>query len=443
MRPSFERRRERNVRHVFRVSAVRTHRTRVEAEPGASPPADRPVPDEELVAALWLNKEAFEARVRRYMTRALPTDCRVVSVRLEDVRPGGSVLVSLLFVTKALGNAVTAVSSASRAVIRATARILDTDPETDVVVSAAPEPPASASRGDGSGWGQLAPILAAIGTGVGVLGFVTFVGGVIVWARLTANGFPAAPALGVFPSQDLLVIGAQTLVKPVIFALAAVVALVIVYVPFRRRSRVRDEEAAVLAGHVSLLAAAGMFFFVLLASSAALAPESADIAHGDRKVAWLVVFVAALLAAAVGSVTRRFLFLMTATFVLVGSFLGLVAYLTARNDTNVRAAALIRDNKKAIAGIFVAEGAGRVYLARVSFRDNGTFDDARSRLVGVDKDQVTDIAISEAKPAGQALTQARHLARELCDLQPKATPPKKGEIEDCRTAPPGERQPAD
>jgi hypothetical protein len=76
----------------------------------------------------------------------------------------------------------------------------------------------------------------------------------------------------------------------------------------------------------------------------------------------------------------------------------------------------------------------------VSF-SNGTFDDARSRLVGVDKDQVTDIAISEAKPADQALTQARHLARELCDLQPKAPPPTQGEIENCRTAPPGEPQP--
>jgi hypothetical protein len=415
----------------------------VEAESGAPSPAQRPVPDEELVTALWLNKEAFEARVRRYMTRALPKGCQVVSVRLEDVRPGGSVLVSLLFVTKALGNAVTAVSSASRAVILATARILDTDPETDVVVSAAPEPPASASRGDRSGWGQLAPILAAIGTGVGVLGFVTFVGGVIVWARLTANGFPAAPALGVFPTQDLLVIGAQTLVKSVIYALGAVAVLVLIYVGILRPfvGRVGEEEAALLTGNASRLAAFGMFVFVGLALSAALLPVDEDIADNRQVIAWLVVVGAALLAAAVGSVTRRFLFLMTATFVLVGTFLGLVAYWTARNDTNVRAAALIRDNKKAIAGIFVAEGAGRVYLARVSFRDNGTFDDARSRLVGVEKDQVTDIAISEAKPAGQALTQARHLARELCDLQPKAPPPKKGEIEDCRTAPPGERQP--
>ena len=379
------------------------------------------------------------------MTDALPNGCQVLSVTLEDVRPGGSVLVSLLFVTKALGNAVTAVASGSRAVIRATARILGTDPETDVVVSAAPEPPASASSGDRSGWGQLAPILAAIGTGVGVIGFVTFVGGLIVWARLTANGFPAAPALGVFPSQDLLVIGAQTLVKPVIFALGAVAVLVVFYVAILRPfvGRVSEEEAALLAGNASRFAALGMFVFVALALSAALAPVDEDIAGDEQKVAWLVVFGAALLAAAVGSVTRRVLFLMTATFLLVGNFLGLVAYLTARNDTNVRAAALIRDNKKAIAGIFVAEGAGRVYLARVSFRESGTFDDARSRLVGVDKDQVTDIAISEAKPADQALTQARHLARELCDLQPKAPPPKTGQIENCRTAPPGERQPPD
>jgi hypothetical protein len=376
MRASFERRRERKVHQVFRVSAVRSYRSRVEAEPrpkilpwlrrrppelaeaGARPPTHQPVPDEELVEALWLNKKAFEDCVRAYMTDALPNGCQVLSVTLEDVRPGGSVLVSLLFVTKALGNAVTAVSSGSRAVILATARILGTDPETDVVVSAAPEPPASAISGDRSGWGQLAPVLAAIGTGVGVLGFVTFVGGVIVWARLSANGFPAAPALGVFPSQDLLVIGAQTLVKPVIVALGTVAVLVLIYVAILRPfwGRVSEEEAALLTGNASRLAGSGMFVFVAFALTAALVPVVSEMKPKHQDIAWLVVLGGALLAAAVGSVTRRFLFLMTATFVLVGTFLGLVAYWTARNDTRVRAAALIRDNKKAMAGIFVAEG---------------------------------------------------------------------------------------
>jgi hypothetical protein len=459
MRRRFEevRRRKRNVSKVFRVSAVRLHQPQREAE---SPPrlirwlgggrretpaavaggeAHSPVPDEELVEALWRKKKAFEESVKKH---ASDFHCQVLEVALEDARPADSVLISLSFETRARGNAVTALAGAPRAVIIAVGEILPTDGATRVVVSAAPEPPASATREDRAGWSQLAPILAAIGTGIGVIGFVTFVGGVIVWARLTANGFPAAPALGVFPSQDLLVIGAQTLVKPVIFALAAVVGLVLAYVLLRNGwDRVGEEEAALVEGNASFLAATGMFAFVLLALLAALVPVLSEMKPEHQDIAWLVVFGAAFLAAAVGSVTRRFLLLITATFVLVGTFLGLVAYWTARNDTSVRAAALIRDNKKAMAGIFVAEGAGRVYLARVSRRPDGSFDRARSRLVGVDKDQVTDIAISEAKPADQALTQARHLARELCDLQPNATRPKRGELENCRTAPPGEPQP--
>ena len=43
--------------------------------------------------------------------------------------------------------------------------------------------------------------------------------------------------------------------------------------------------------------------------------------------------------------------------------------------------------------------------------------DDRSRLVGISKDQVSDIALGDPKPPWKALLQARHLARELCDLQ--------------------------
>lgn len=486
------RRRKRTVRRLFRVSAVRcppvgrsdpTAPTAVGREPvsppetsgrlfrrlrrraakdgpssgeagnshGREPPGSEAlrraqwiaVSDEELVHALWLHQSELETSVMNYVTAALPEGCEVLSVTLEDARPGGSILVRLRFVTKARGNAVTAVSSASAALIVAVADILRTDLDTDIAVSAAPEPSAPAAAGDRAGWSHLAPVLAAIGTGIGVIGFVTFIGGVIVWAKLTANGFPAAPALGVFPSQDLLVIGAQTLVRQVIFALGAVAALVLIYRLLRLFwGRVSEEEAAVLAGHASLLAAAGMFIFVLVALGGALLPFDAEIQPGHRLAAWALVVVGALLAAAVGSVTHRFVYLITATFVLVGTFLGFVAYWRASNDTTVRAAAVIRENKKAMAGIFVAEGAGRVYLARVSFSPDDKFDDARSRLVGIDKDQITDIAISEAKPAHKALAQARSLARELCELQPKAAPLETGKTENCHTAPAGELQPS-
>jgi hypothetical protein len=466
------RRRPRTVRQVFRISAVRrpprqppvsettelatpvrTPRLsrwlfgrrggdRASLAPQAPKDAREPVTDEALVEALLLNKHTLEKRIAEQATKDLPTRCQVLAVTVEDVRPGGSVLLRLRFRTKVKGSAVAAVFNAAAAVTVAVREVLENVLRADVAVSAAPEPAILPASGAKTTWDRLAPILAAIATGVGVIGFVTFVGGVIVWARLTANGFAAAPALGVFPSQDLLVIGAQTLVRQVIWAFIAVTGLLVIYVLLRIWSdRVSDEEATVLAGHASLFAATGMFVFVLLAFAIALVPFDSEMRDDDVVVAWGVVIGGAFLAAAIGSLTHRVLYLMTATFVLVGTFLGLVAYWRARNDTAVRAAALVRQNKKAMAGIFVAEGAGRVYLARVSLRHDGSLDDARSRLVGIAKSQITDIAISEAKPVEEALTQARHLARELCQLQPTLPPPKSGTIEPCRTAAPGHVQP--
>jgi hypothetical protein len=273
-------------------------------------------------------------------------------------------------------------------------------------------------------------VLAAIGTGVGVIGFVTFVGGVTVYARLRAAGFPAAPALGIFPSQDLVVIGAQTLVPEVLWALGAVILLVLSYAVLRAASkRVSDEEASLLAGHATRLAAFGMFCFVALALFVATLPFLHDLDVKHRAFALVLIGVAALLAATAGSLTRRFVYLATTTFVLVGVFLSFTAYWRESNATGVRGAAIVRDKKKAVAGIFVAEGSGRVYLARVNLVDEPACKraaggdpgcaivDDRSRLVGVAKDEVSDIALGDPKPPWLALAQARHLERELCDLQ--------------------------
>ena len=302
-----------------------------------------------------------------------------------------------------------------------------------VAVSAVLEPvavaAAAASAPPRSSWDRVAPVLGAIATGVGIIGFVTFIGGVTVYARLRAAGFPAAPALGIFPSQDLVVIGAQTLVPEILWALGVVVVLGVAYAYLRRHKRVSDEEAALLAGHATRFATFGMFGFVALALVVSTSPVLRELDAEHRLFALGLVLVAALLAATVGSLTRRFVYLATTTFLLVGVFLSFTAYWREGQVNEVRGAAIIRDNKKAVAGLFVAEGSGRVYIARVSLVDESAcvkaggsgagcqIIDDRSRLVGVAKDQVSDIALGDPKSPWQALRQARHLEVELCNLQ--------------------------
>lgn len=471
--------RRRTVHQVFRVSAVRRPATpsdqaqAAERPPQPSPgkPAwERPfgrwflrvlrrsrrdrespedeeptvpvrVSDEELIHALWAAKGRLEERLAEELLRLKP-ECTVVAVSLEDLRPGGSVLMRLHFVVHVTGSAVSAVMGASAAVIVAVASVLEQELETPVAVSAAPEPAAATLGGtQRSAWDRVAPVLAVIGTGVGVIGFVTFVGGLIVWARLRAAGFPATPALGIFPNQDLLVIGAQTLVPQMLVALGFVAVLGVIYVLLRAViDRVGEEEAALVAGQATRLGALGMFGFVSVALVLSVLPFLDEIDANQLFYAGLLVLFGATLAAAIGSVTRGFVYLVTATFVLVGIFLGFVAYWRASNKENVRGAAIIRENKKAIAGIFVAEGAGRVYLARTKIGDNGIVE-PRSRLVGIAKTQITDIAIAGEKPPESAVVQARHLAKELCELQPRRAPPERGGIENCRTAGPGRAQP--
>ena len=166
----------------------------------------------------------------------------------------------IVFGIRVKGTAVAVVAGLAPAVGAGVAEALECAYGQPVAVSALrsrwgapPPPPRPIRQRGGTAWRRF---LGAIVTGVGVIGFVTFIGGVTVYARLRAAGFPAAPALGIFPSQDLVVIGAQTLVPEVLRALGIVVALGFLYALIRRRKHVShaSDEEAPLDGHGLLVA---------------------------------------------------------------------------------------------------------------------------------------------------------------------------------------------
>ena len=55
-------------------------------------------------------------------------------------------------------------------------------------------------------------LVSAVAAGVGVLGFVTLVGGAILHAQLSAAGLPSDQAVSAIPRSTLLVVGARLLV---------------------------------------------------------------------------------------------------------------------------------------------------------------------------------------------------------------------------------------
>lgn len=74
--------------------------------------------------------------------------------------------------------------------------------------------------------GQLAwQALPAIAGAISVLGFVTLVGGAIVWVRFFSAGLPADQAVRAMPRQELITIGAVSLVSFAVIGVIVVLAL--------------------------------------------------------------------------------------------------------------------------------------------------------------------------------------------------------------------------
>ena len=90
-------------------------------------------------------------------------------------------------------------------------------------------------------------VLGAIGTGVGVLGFVAFFGGAVLWLRAEKAHLPANDAVSVIPKSVLVTTGASFLVPAVLIALLAVVLIFAVYIvanlPRQNSARQASSEA--------------------------------------------------------------------------------------------------------------------------------------------------------------------------------------------------------
>lgn len=116
-----------------------------------------------------------------------------------------------------------------------------------VVVPGAPLAPAgtgvTGSQPEGVNATELVlKVLGAIAAGIGILGFVTLVGGVIVWARAEQAGLPATEAVAVVPRSVLVTTGATFLVPAMLYALAVVLAIAAVHLIVALVARFRAQD---------------------------------------------------------------------------------------------------------------------------------------------------------------------------------------------------------
>jgi hypothetical protein len=278
-------------------------------------------------------------------------------------------------------------------------------------------------------WDRIAAVLAAVGTGIGVLGFVTFVGGAIEMGRFHAAGLPEEAALSVVPASDLVVVGAVALVPAIVIGLlACAFFLFFGHVGHEREKRTRDPNRRRWPErHPAVTRAIAVAVLVIAFELVSAVFAFSDITLRAGPFAYVVAAVAGIVIAALATTVALrsggLLSLATTLFVSLSLFLVLMEFIHAYTTPMLRGAAVVRQNDTAMIGYFISENSDRVYLARLDTQPLA-HDEIRTetaRLIGIDKDQISDLAVGPPKTElRDALIQARRLAAELCALEPQA-----------------------
>lgn len=92
----------------------------------------------------------------------------------------------------------------------------------------APPPGSVPAKSEENSLGLPGMVLAAIGGSIGVLSFVAFFGGAILWVRMDEAGLPGSEAVALIPRSVLLATGANFLVPSLLIALGFTAVLYLI-----------------------------------------------------------------------------------------------------------------------------------------------------------------------------------------------------------------------
>jgi hypothetical protein len=313
------------------------------------------------------------------------------------------------------------------------------------------------------GWDLLGKALAAIAGGITLGGFVTVVGGALLWARFDAAHLPADPAIAVVPDRELAVTGFSTLIPFLAMALLVTLVMYIVdptaTVRTEPKHEGRQEEdrsiwtrlrwiralldcVASRTGlkdawlRVLVLVVAEMLIFFLV--------------HGYNDLDLILIALAAAVGAAIASVavaahTYGFRWFAVTAFLSAALFGALVTYLFTVRSPQVRPAAILLMDNRVVTGLYVAQTSERVYVSVLTpDQDNeaseaseaGTcnrsdrtpdLDEVKGipkdgRMLSYPRDQVISTAIGQLQTICEALDRTSSLVGELRSMEQSGAP---------------------
>ncbi len=244
---------------------------------------------------------------------------------------------------------------------------------------------------------SLVTLATAVASGLGVLGFVTFAGGVVLWTRFNEMGLPASHSLSLVAKSELVSTGAEFLVPALL--LSGVVVLLVIVISNLGGGALQVPTRRWIAP--VLLAVVGVVFSLITLS---FAPASA---------LWLLLGVTVLGSVVLGCCAKLpFAAYCLVAFLAVGSFAIARTYERTANLLKVIPMAYSRtqpgEAPRVEVGYFVAETSDRIVFASVP-------EDPQNELREFPRDETDDLEVGALARPEAAEKIAARFAYNLCE----------------------------
>jgi hypothetical protein len=281
-------------------------------------------------------------------------------------------------------------------------------------------------------------LLGTVAAGIGVLGFVTFFGGAILWIRFDQADLPANEAVAVVPREVLLTTGASFLVPALMLSLAAVFVLLLVRLGLGHVRDAEDHHTDLTGlkgvGRQGRFVAEGAFLLVLLVIEVVwVAPEALTVNVPRALILFLLGFSTLAISWSVLRSTERLLWFGLAVFASVSAFIAGTTYFRTADRPKLEPAALLSERDGPRTGFFVARADDYIYLGR-GLGTTGTSGGAR--LIAIPRADVRNLSIGPLVSPQLIRPRSARLALGLCRRRGREAPPGK---EDRQLEPPCSR----
>lgn len=300
-------------------------------------------------------------------------------------------------------------------------------------------------------WDVLSKALAAVAGGVTLIGFVTAVGGSILWSRFDSAGLPGDPSAALVSKGELVATGLSTLIP---FVAGAALTLLLLYLidPTATVASAGEEPAddsarrAPVPGTAKRARMAKSFSTAfrdawlrgLLLAGLELVFYAIATRHPADRTLWVLAIVVALggalISLAVAARTVGFRWFGLTAFAAIAGFGAVMTYADTERHPQARPGAVVLKDGRSFSGVYVAQTEDRIYLGLVRPSDaapsdpdlcrgeDSPFQPQSGRIVSFPRDQVDSFALGRLRTRCKALYSAVALRDEL--LRKLPPPPK-------------------